>query len=344
MIKLEYTEDTGLGYRHRTWTRVGEDRRKLSALQNQFALSEFERTEDDAVRLFRLWLWQEMKDRLNVVWRELRELVRAHKRGEEVEILVPKTAPHGDVIVRAILWIAANIDVSEPPTIQGCEPASCDQYSPDGVLNVASDIDPKKIVWITGRTQSRIGVIVQAGNVLVPEYGLVPLKNFRWVRRKLATAPAIQQALCEEIDKEFEAEADAIPVEYESAPKTNTLDRYEEEAGFWDKSRADDIATESSHEILERDVLTLVEQLSEEIDDLDTALEIAMLPEIEDWYYKRPPILMPAQSDRIRPVYKHKGDNSPLMVKSAKDQIAGKGFRFANREETLEYIQVFRKK
>ena len=56
MIRLEQTEATGLGYRHRTWTRVGEERRRVSALQNQFALSEVGLSEEEAVKLFRVWL------------------------------------------------------------------------------------------------------------------------------------------------------------------------------------------------------------------------------------------------------------------------------------------------
>ncbi len=343
MIKLEYTEETSLGYRHRAWTRIGDAPRNPSVLQNQFALSEYEISEEEAKNLYRAWLWKEMQDHYNVVWQALRQLVRAHKRGEEVEVLVAKDAPHGDVIVRALLWLAENVDVSEPPATRGSNPASCDQYSPDGVLNVTSDINPKKIVWITGRTQSRMGVIVEAGKALVPEYGLVPLKNFRWVKRRLATAPSIQKGLIEEIDKQFEAEADATPVEYESAPSYTIQDRYEEENGFWEKSKADEIATESAPEIPERNVLTLVEQLTDEVDDLETALEIAQLPEVEGWYYKRPPILVPAQIEKMRPVYKHKGETSPLMVKSVEDQVAGKRFQYATKGEAEEYVRVFRK-
>src|SRR5690242_10032978 len=105
MIKLEYTPTTGLGYRHRTWTRIAEVPHQVSALQNQFALSEYERSEAEAVQQFRVWLWQELKDQFNVVSTEMRRLAQAHKQGKTVEVLVPKDAPHGAVIVRALLWL-----------------------------------------------------------------------------------------------------------------------------------------------------------------------------------------------------------------------------------------------
>lgn len=342
MFKLEYTESTGLGYRHRAWTRAGEIQRQPSVLQNQFALSEFELAEGEAKALYRQWLWKEMQDHYNVVWREMRRLVRAHQRGEEVEILVPKGAPHGEVIVRALQWVAENGDVPDTPPIAGSEPASCDQYSPDGVLNVSSDIPPEKIVWITGRTQSRMGVIYEAGKALVPEYGLVPLKNFRWVNRRLATGTQLQQRLIEEIDKSFEGEADATPVEYESAPEYNTLDRYEEgEEDFWDKPIGDEIAGEGG--VYERDVLTLAERLLDET-DIETALEIADMPEPEEeWSYRGP--IACTQAPMIRPVYRYnqkEGDNGLLEVKSVADQLARRPFRYANREEAQEYVRTYR--
>lgn len=38
----------------------------------------------------------------------------------------------------------------------------------------------------------------------------------------------------------------------------------------------------------------------------------------------------------------HKGDNSPLMVKSPEDQLAGKRFRYAKKAEAEEYIKTHR--
>ena len=135
MIKLEFTESIGTGYRHRTWTRIADGSRRLSALQNQFALMEFERSEAEAMQQFRVWLWQELKDTFNVVSTEMRQLATAHKQGREVEVLVPKDAPHGAVIVRAILWLAENLLDIERPVIRGSEPGSC--YEPivdDGMI------------------------------------------------------------------------------------------------------------------------------------------------------------------------------------------------------------------
>ena len=59
-----------------------------------------------------------MQDTFNVVWREMSELANAHERGKDVEILVPKDAPHGDVIVRALLWMVENSEEVKLPEIR----------------------------------------------------------------------------------------------------------------------------------------------------------------------------------------------------------------------------------
>ena len=128
------------------------------------------------------------------------------KQGKEVEILVPKDAPHGDVIVRALLWMVENSEEVKLPAIRGSAPGPCHEpILPDGMLTTRAEIDPKHIVWITGRTQSRIGVICAYGQAFVPEYGVLPLKNFRWANRKLARSPGMQQLLNDALDEAFEA-------------------------------------------------------------------------------------------------------------------------------------------
>jgi len=344
MIKLEYTEATGLGYRHRTWTSIGETARKVSALQNQFALSEHALSEAEAIQQFRVWLWQELKDTFNVVSTEMRQLALAHKQERAVEVLVPKDAPHGAVIVRALLWLADQLPTGERLPIRGSEPGPCyEPIVPDGTISTRAEIDPKYIVWITGRTQSRIGVIVGYNEAFVPEYGIVPLKNFRWVNRKFAASPDVQNVLNDELDKAFEAEAKGVPVEYDPAPSYTPEERFDDEAADWQQTDEDTINSDVALAVAESDAMTLVEQLTEDLGDADAALAIAQMPEIEDWYYKRPPMAGYVQPEMMRPVYLHKGDQSPLKVKSAQEQIEGKKWRYATKVETGEYILIFKK-
>lgn len=343
MIKLEYTEATGLGYRHRTWTSIGETARKVSALQNQFALSEHELSEAEAVQQFKVWLWQELKDTFNVVSTEMRQLALAHKRGRAVEVLVPKDAPHGAIIVRALLWLADQLPEGERLPIRGSAPGPCyEPILPDGTISTRAEIDPKYIVWITGRTQSRIGVIVGYNEAFVPEYGIVPLKNFRWVNRKFAALPGVQNVLNDELDKAFEIEVEGVPVEYDPAPRYTPEERFDEEAAEWQQTDADAVDNEVALAMAEGDVMTLVEQLTEELGDAEAALAIAQTPEIEDWYYKRPPMTGYVQPEIMRPVYLYKGEQSPLKVKSVQEQIDGKKWRYATKVETMEYIKTFR--
>ena len=343
MVKLEYTESISVHDRHQAWTRIDAEPHQLSPLQNQFALSEFALLEEEAVQQFRAWLWRELQDRFNVVSTALRQLASAHRQGQEVEIVVSKAALHGAVIVRAILWAAENMPPVELPAIHGSAPGPCyEPIVPDGMVTTRAEIDPKHIVWITGKTQSRIGVICGWGEAFVPEYGVVPLKNFRWVNRRLATSPGLQELLNDELDKAFEAEAEATPLAYDPAPPYGPDERFDGEEWFWQQSTEETVAIEGALAAAERDALTLVEQLAEEIGDVETALEVAQMPEIEDWYFKRPPLPSYSQPEMMRPVYKHKGENAPLMVKSVEDQVEDRRFRYATKTETDEYIRTFR--
>jgi hypothetical protein len=340
MIKLEFTEATGLGYRHRTWTKIGESQHRLSPLQNQFALWEYELPEEEALKRFRVWLWAELQDTFNVVSTEMRRLARAHKREESVEILVPKDALHGSLLVRALLWLADTADLSEPLYTAGTGPGpTYEPILPDGVITTKAEIDPKYIVWIHGNTQSRIGVIVEYGKAFVPEYGIVPLKRFRWVNRKLAQSPKLQRLLNDAFDQAFIAEEGTAPVEYEPAPPYATDERFD----TWaiDESLDEDIEAEELFDVAEKDVRTPLEQLTEEVGDSATAhaiLQVLATGEDDQAIY---PYFV--ETDLIRPVYKRKGENDPLKVKSAEDQVKKRGWKYANREETLYYLKTFRR-
>ena len=339
MIKLEYTEATGLGYRHRTWTKIGESARRLSALQNQFALWEYELSEEEALKWFRVWLWHELQDKYNVVSTEMRQLARAHKREEEVEILVPKDAPHGALIVRALLWLADNADLSEPTQTRWTEPGpTYEPILPDGTITCRAEIDPKYIVWIHGNRQSRIGVVVAYGQAFVPEYGIVPMKRFRWVDRKLAQSLELQQLLNDAFNLAFMAEEGHEPVEYEPAPAYATEERFD--SWVIDESLEEVADNEEWVAIAEADVRTPVEQLAEEVGDTATAhaiLQVLSTGTDEQIIY---PFWV--ELEMIRPVYKYRGENEPLKMRSTEDQINRRGWRYATKGEVQEYLRVHR--
>ncbi len=343
MLKLEHTENTGLGYRHRAWTKIGEERRRPSPLQNQFALSEYALGEAEALPRFRAWLWKEMQDGYNVVSKEMNELVGAHLAGIDVEVLVPQAAPHGQVIINALLWLADHHPPGPARVITTAEPAPCyEPILPDGVLSTRAEIDAKHIVWVSGNTSSRIGVIVGYNEVFVPEYGVLPLKNFRWANHQLAASPLLQERLNDELDTLFAKEADETPVEYDPAPPYDAASRYSDEE-FWEQTTGEEVDQQTALVMASRDAMTQVEQLAAELDgDIETALEVAQLPDIEDWFYKRPPTPLFSDPSTMRPVYKYTGDDKPLLVKSVADQVADQRFRFATQAEAAHYVTVFR--
>jgi hypothetical protein len=176
----------------------------------------------------------------------------------------------------------------------------------------------------------------------VPEYGVIPFRNFRWVNRKLAISPDLQWLLNDELDKAFEAEADASQFEYDPAPPYSADERFDDEEWFWQQTTEGIVETETALIAAERDVMTLVEQLAEEVDDVETALAVAQTPEIEDWYAKRPPIPGYVVSAMMKPVFMHKGEKSPLRVKSVEDQLERRRWRYATRAEVQQYISIFR--
>lgn len=343
MLKLEYTENTGMGYRHRAWAKVGEARYQPSPLQNQFALSEYGLSEAEALARFRPWLWGELQDGYNVVSKELKALARAHLAGQAVEVLVPKAAPHGQVIIDALSWLANHRPPRTLPVIATAAPAPCyEPILPDGVLSTRAEIDANHLVWVQGNTSSRIGVIVGYNEVLVPGYGVLPLKQFHWARAKLAASPLLQEHLNDALDALFEQEAAETPVEYDPAPPYDAALRYSEEE-FWAQTTEEEIDQGAALVMASRDAMTQVEQLAAELDDdVETALEIAQLPDVAGWFYKRPPTPLFSDASNMRPVYQYSGEDQPLRVKSVADQVADRPFRFATQAEAAHYVTVFR--
>ena len=344
MIRLVNTEINDPSYRHRTWTKIGENRRQVSSLQNQFALAEYGLSADEAVQRYRRWLWRELQDPLNVVARELRLLAEADRAGLDVEILVPKDAPHGDVLIRALQWLNAEVtEGRNAPELRGSAPGPCHEpIFPDGVLAARAEIDPKHIVWVTGRTQSRIGVICAYGQAFVPGYGVIALRNFRWVDRRLAHSAALQQYLNDALDEAFEVEARATPVEYSAEPNWLPEDRFDHQAGwFWEQTDSEAQEAQAAIAEAERDTLTLAEQLAEETEDWETALAVAQMPEIEGWYRTRPPLPSHIMAETIRPAYRYCAADAPLMVQSVEDQIDGHAWHYASQAEAEAFRRTF---
>lgn len=338
VIKLENTESTGLGYRHRTWTRVGEEYRHLSSLQNQFALSEYELSEEEALQRFRVWLWYELQDVFNVVSTEMRRLARAHRQGKEVEVLVPKDAPHGPLLVRALLWLADTADLSEPPRGTGSEPGpTYEPILPDSAITTRAEIDAKHIVWIEGNTQCRIGVIVAYGQAFVPEYGIVPMKRFRWASRKFAESPGVQMLLNDALDQAFEAEEGNSAVEYDPAPPYGREDRFDNWAQ--EEFGEDNLEREELMILAEGDVQTPLEQLTEELGDPDRAEDVWRVLATED---HQSYFAYPADVDRVQPVYRYDGEDKPLRIKSPTAQVEGQRWTYTNREEAQKFMHTFR--
>ena len=295
-------------------------------------------SEEEALKQFRVWLWHELQDKYNVVSTEMRQLARAHKREEEVEILVPKDAPHGALIVRALLWLADNADLSEPIQTKWTEPGpTYEPILPDGTITCRAKMDPKYIVWIHGNRQSRIGVVVAYGQAFVPEYGIVPLKRFHWVNRKLAQSPILQQLLNYAFDETFMTEEGNEPVEYEPFPAYATEERFD--SWVIDESLEEVADNEEWVATAEADVRTPVEQLAEEVGD--TATAHAILQVLSTGSDEQVTYPFWVEPDMIRPVYKHKGENEPLKIKSAEAQVKRKGWIYANKEETQYYMKIF---
>jgi len=269
--------------------------------------------------------------------------VNAHEQGYDVEILVPREAPHGEVLVRALTWMLENSEEVKLPETRGAAPGPCHEpILPDGALSTPAEIQPKHIVWITGRTQSRIGVICGYGQAYVPEYGVLPLKNFRWADRRLAATPGLQRLLNDALDEASEIEAAAEAVEYEPYPAWTPQERFDNRADwFWEQTEEERMAGDAALVEAERDTLTLAEQLSEETGEWEAAMAVAQAPEVDNWHYKRPQLPHNILAENVRPAYRHVGGESPLMVWSVDSQLSHQGWRYATREETEAYLRVF---
>ena len=331
MLILSETDSANDAIQHRAWTRIGETHFRVSHLQNQFALAEWAIEPDEAIRLFRRWLWQEMQHGRGVVWRELSELATAHEERQEVEILVPRGAKHGEVIQRAVEWMVEHTRQRTMPERHDVEPGSTAWDIEDGTLTTNAEIDAADMVWVTGKTQSRIGVLRDGTDVLVPDYGHIPLEQARHTERvdpARAEQPALQRIMADALDLAFEQEADASPVAYEPAPgygQENRFDSPEQCIGEGNdtESRVNALSQETEHWAA-----------------VDAVIEA--VPDEEPRYEKRPPDNLIAAGEMVRPAYLHCGEQSLLMVRDAEDQRAGKRFRHATQEEARNYQQTHR--
>lgn len=343
MFKLSETESSNHWLQHRTWTRVGETHLRTSALQNQFALAELGLNAATSLTLFRSWLWAEMQDERGVVWREMAKLVNAAEAGEEVEIRVPTGAEHGDVIVRALLWLAQQTTARPIPKANGSVEGVCViEEIEDGVLDTQAKIEAKHLVWVTGKMQSRIGIIWGWGQVYVPEFGVMPLRDFRWVDRKLAQCPQLQAKLGAYLDAEFEKEADATPVEYEPTSTTNARERLDESDWFWHQDEADAWQSEASSAIGGEVRDALIETLAYDTESVEAVVDLAQWEEpVREAHYKRPPNNAKEFGEKVRPVYLHKGTQTSLKVRTPKAQRDDDRWYFANKDEAAVYRQTF---
>lgn len=343
MINLTETESTNRWIQHRTWTRTKETSLGVSALQNQFALAEYELEEATALQLFRSWLWQEMQHSHGVVWREMSWLVNAAERGEEVEVKVAKGAGHGAIIVRALLWMLEKThELPIPKATSSREGITIDDEISDGVLSTQAPIDPKHIVWMTGNTQSRIGVLSEWEKVFIPEYGVIRLQNFRWVNRSLATSPQFQDLLATHLDMAFIEEADRTPVEYNPTTASDPQDRLDQGQWFW--QQADDEARLS--ETLAALPVTasqgLIDMLAQETESVAAVVNVATWEDPDrESYFKRPPNNTKEFGENVRPAYLQTGPDSPLKVRTPDQQQQDDRWHYADRADVEAYRQTF---
>jgi hypothetical protein len=343
MINLEYTRTTHPDWRHRAWVKVGESSYALSSLQNQYALSEYEMDQSEALSSYRRWLWSQVQEKYGVVVHEMRELIYAHQAGGEVTVKVPCGALHGTVIVNALLYLASHI--APPAPVKGIDRRSPlhEPILPEGLVSTREGIDAKHIVWVTGNTQSRLGVIVGFGEVFVPGFGVFELKkfkSFKWVKPRLARSPLLQNYLNDELDKLFEKDCQYAPLEYDPAPPRGA-DRHE---GEWIDTDEYDVNQGMALQAADGDMSDahLLDYYAE-TGDIETAIEIASYEDLEEErFFKRPPIASNVSQTVIRNVYIYKGEREALKVKTPITQIVGGSARPAKKDEAQEYRRVFR--
>lgn len=170
--------------RHKTYITVNGEQYE-SRLLNQFDLAEvvegaYDALKPDArLRAYRRWLWHEMRDEFGIIWTELSLLADAYVAGLEIVITVHKGAVHTPVIVQAIEWMVRNTVRIEtrPQRRPRVRPVAFDFELVDREV----DLEPWRLVWITGRTCSRLGYLLDVDGVVtavVPGFRLVRLGRF----------------------------------------------------------------------------------------------------------------------------------------------------------------------
>ena len=288
-IEISYLETDNRWIAHKLWRRIDDQKMRGSHLQNQFALAEYNLSPQDAATYFRIWIWEEMQDEYNVVWRELSELANAYEQGREVELRVPMGQLHGEVICNAIEWMVENTTEVQLPHIRHQPARSLSTDISDGVLGVSSGANERRIVWVQGKTQSKLGVMPEPNQVLVPGYGELWVNHPRPANPGIAGSEPVQQALGELLDESLEREFACNPVRYQAAPSTTAS---ESEMGIGTRLVADFEEMEGG---IDED-----EEIMGLLEESEAFGRPNLFPER---YYKRPLPYLNGQEEYIRPVY-----------------------------------------
>ena len=186
MIRIQYLPDNldTMFIRHKTWITVNGQQYE-SRLLNQYDLAEVIEGAHDALkpdarlRAYRRWLWQEMRDEYGIIWTELSLLADAHVAGLEIVVTVHKASVHAPIIAQAVEWMVRNTERVEhrPQRRPRVRPVPFDYALVDREV----ELERWRLVWITGRTASHIGYLLDIDGVVtafVPGWRLIRLGRF----------------------------------------------------------------------------------------------------------------------------------------------------------------------
>ncbi|MEM7124996.1 MAG: hypothetical protein AAF702_01635 [Chloroflexota bacterium] len=350
-MKLEYTH-TSRWDQHKTWTRIANGEYELSPLQNQFALCEWQRSVDEAADMFRYWLWAELQDDLNIVYREMERLALAEMYGQYVEILVPENAVHGDVIVAAVLWmLEAKLEVEVARAIPDNDNESmASTWDLGDRWDWDEESEPDhRLIWLVGRTQSRIGAIVDENKAFVPEYGYLRISDFLWVQWiSREDAVPLQSMIKYEMDRLPDDILD-FPLEYESSSEDkSTFERFEEKKKH-EQSFEEIQYSEINQRLVAPGTIALANDLLAEGEtaDISAIITVSNLPDVEipgrrkKSTYTAP--LLPMDDTNIKPVYYRVGKDPALRVISAENQANRTNrYHYADCGEYAEFVKMNR--
>ena len=189
-IHTQYLPKVDWSYmiRHKTYITIANHPQYESRLLNQYDLAEVNSAKagvsepiPDAFRQssYRRWLWDNMQDDRNVIWRELSLLADACEAGLDITIIVHAGAVHAEIIANAVHWMMAHTD--KPVDNHGPR-----QRRHHSSFPLDDDFPPNigwnRIVWITGKTCSKLAYLYETDAVIT---ALVPgheelIKTGRW--------------------------------------------------------------------------------------------------------------------------------------------------------------------